>query len=222
MGSGNRQRIVLVHAVQVAMAPVEQAFQSLWPDTERVNLLDDSLSVDRAKSPHLSPEMFDRFSRLGNYARDIGADGILFTCSAFGECIEAVAKAMPFPVLKPNEAMFEAALDAGRDIGMIATFERSVPSLEAEFRALASARGSKAAVRSVCEPRAMAALQSGDMATHNALMAEAATRLGTPDVILLSQFSTSVAQAAVAARTGLPVLTSPGSAVAKMKLALGA
>ena len=51
---------------------------------------------------------------------------------------------------------------------------------------------------------------------------KAATRLGNPDAILLSQFSTSIAEAAVAARTGRPVLTSPGSAVAKMKLALGA
>lgn len=215
-------RIVLVHAVQVAMGPVEQAFQRLWPEAERVNLLEDSLSVDRGNSPELTPAMFERFQRLGSYARDIGADGILFTCSAFGEAIEAVAKASPIPVLKPHEAMFEAALDAGQDIGMIATFERSVPSLEAEFRALAKALGSTARIRSVFEPRAMAALQAGDVAAHNALMAEAATRLGTPDAVLLSQFSTSIAEAAVADRTGRPVFTSPGSAVAKMKRAFGA
>ncbi len=222
MTATSHHRIVLVHAVQVAMGPVEQAFQRLWPEAERVNLLEDSLSVDRGKSSDLTPAMFDRFARLGAYARDIGADGILFTCSAFGEAIEAVAKASAVPVLKPNEAMFEAALDAGQDIGMIATFERSVPSLEAEFRALAAARGSTARIRSVFEPRAMVALQAGDAATHNALMAEAATRLGRPDAILLSQFSTSIAEAAVADRTGRPVLTSPGSAVAKMKRAVGA
>jgi hypothetical protein len=53
-------------------------------------------------------------------------------------------------------------------------------------------------------------------------MAEAATRLPTCDAILLAQFSTSVAQEAVSARVSAPVLTSPGSAVAKMKAALGA
>jgi Asp/Glu/hydantoin racemase len=215
-----RHRIALIHAVQVAMAPVENAFQRLWPEAERVNLLDDSLSVDRGQEAALAPAMFDRFRLLGDYARAIGADGILFTCSAFGPAIEKVAAALPIPVLKPNEAMFEAALEQGTSIGMIATFERSVPSLEAEFRALAEARGSKAMIRTVCEPRAMAALQSGDEITHNALMAEASGRLAGVDAILLAQFSTSIAEQAVAARVTCPVLTSPGSAVARMRRAL--
>lgn len=217
-----RKRIVLIHAVAVAMDRVEQAFRRLWPEPERVNLLDDSLSVDRGQEADLSPAMFERFSRLGSYARDIGADGVLFTCSAFGEAIEAVARDATWPVLKPNEAMFEAALEAGTRIGMLATFERSVPSLETEFRALAVALGSPAKLRTVSVPDAMRALQAGDTATHNSLLAEAAPRLAGCDAILLAQFSTSVAEGAVAARVACPVLTSPGSAVIKMRRALGA
>ncbi len=220
MEPGKRPRIVLVHAVQVAMDPVEQAFRRLWPEAERVNLLDDSLSVDRGQAAELTPAMFDRFDRLGDYARDIGADGILFTCSAFGEAIEAVARAIPMPVLKPNEAMFEEALEAGRKIGLVATFERSVPMLEAEMRALAADRGKEVTLRAVCQPDAMRALQAGDAARHNALMAEAATQLAECDAILLAQFSTSIAYDAVTAKVRCPVLTSPGSAVAKMKRAL--
>jgi len=222
MTSGKRHRIVLVHAVQVAMAPVELAFQRLWPEAERVNILDDSLSVDRGQSPDLTPAMYDRFHRLGAYARDIGADGVLFTCSAFGEAIEAVARELPVPVLKPNEAMFEEGLDKGRSIGLIATFERSVPMLEAEMRDMAARRGQTVTLHAVCEPEAMHALQTGDEARHNALMAEAAGRLPQCDAVLLAQFSTSVAQQAVSQRIPVPVLTSPGSAVAKMKSALGA
>jgi len=219
---GGRRRIVLVHAVQVAMAPVEAAFQRLWPEAERVNLLDDSLSVDRGHQPDLTPAIYDRFRRLGDYARDIGADGVLFTCSAFGGAIEAVARALPLPVLKPNEAMFDEALDIGRSVGVIATFERSVPTLEAELHALAAQRGVPVTIRTVCEPEAMRALQAGDTATHNALMAEAATRLEGSDAVLLAQFSISIAGPAVAARVRCPVLTSPGSAVARMKRALSA
>jgi Asp/Glu/hydantoin racemase len=222
MQGSAQHRIVLIHAVQVAMAPIETAFRQLWPDAERVNILDDSLSVDRGLSPELTPAMFDRFHRLGAYARDIGADGILFTCSAFGEAIEAVAAELSIPVLKPNEAMFEEALGKGRRIGLIATFERSVPMLEAEMQEMAARNGQAVTLHAVCEPDAMRALQSGDAHRHNALMAEAATRLPPCDAVLLAQFSTSVAREAVEARITAPVLTSPGSAVAKMKRLVGA
>ncbi|MFV0295799.1 MAG: aspartate/glutamate racemase family protein [Hyphomicrobiaceae bacterium] len=218
MASAKRPRIVLIHAVQVAMAPIEAAFRDLWPLAERVNLLEDSLSVDRGAHAELTPAMFDRFDRLGQYARDIGADGILYTCSAFGPAIEKVARDhAPLPVLKPNEAMFEAALDAGDRIGLLASFERSVPSMVAEFKELAAAKGRKAAIETVCEPRAMPALQAGNAATHNALLADAAAKLSDCDAVLLAQFSTSIAAPAVSARLSCPVLTSPGSAVLKMK-----
>ena len=214
------KRIALIHAVTVAIDPVEAAFRELWPDAERVNVLDDSLSVDRAKTTELTPAIRDRIMRLAAYGRDIGADGVLFTCSAFGSAIEAAAKAARWPVLKPNEAMFEAALEAGGTIGLLATFERSIPSMEAEFRELAQARGSKARIKGIAVPEAMTALQKGDAATHNAMLADAVPRLGACDAIMLAQFSTSRAAAAVQQRTRVPVLTSPGTAVAKMKRAL--
>lgn len=216
------KRIALIHAVTVAIDPVEQAFRDMWPEVERVNILDDSLSVDRARSEQITPAIAERIARLGAYGRDLGADAVLYTCSAFGSAIEAVAKGAHWPVLKPNEAMFDAALAAGSRIGMLATFERSVPSMEEEFRELARQRGSSSTIHSVCVPEAMAALQNGDAATHNALLADAVMRLGACDAILLAQFSTSRAAAAVQARTRAPILTSPGTAVAKLKATLAA
>ena len=41
-------RIVLIHAVAVAVDPVAAAFADGWPEAELVNLLEDSLSRDRA------------------------------------------------------------------------------------------------------------------------------------------------------------------------------
>jgi Asp/Glu/hydantoin racemase len=217
-----RKRIALIHAVTVAMPPVSAAFAELWPEAELVNLLDDSLPVDRAKADDLTPALHRRITGLATYARDLGADGVLFTCSAFGTAIEAAARAAAWPVLKPNEAMFEAALHAGRRIGMLASFERSIPSMEQEFRELVQARGVDATLRSVCVPAAMPALQKGDAATHNAMLAEAAPQLADCDAVMLAQFSTSVAAPAVQARVKAPVLTSPGSAVRKMKALLRA
>ena len=210
-------RVGLIHAVAVAIEPVTDAFKQLWPEAELANLLDDRLSVDRAKDDGLSAEMFDRIGSLADYAENAGVGGILFTCSAFGEAIEQVAQRKNMPVLKPNEAMFEAALEHGDRIGMLTTFERSVASMEDEFRQLSGQRRPSATIETVCVPKAMAALQAGDETEHNTLLADAAAQLTHCDAIMLAQFSTSVARDAVADRIGGEVLTSPDAAVVKLK-----
>lgn len=198
-------RIVLIHAVTVAVEPVASAFETHWPEAEVVNLLEDSLSRDRAAQAELSPSMYARFEALTRYAVAIGANGILFTCSAFGEAIEAAREGVDLPVLKPNEAMFEASLRAGKKLGMLATFEPSVASMEQEFLQAARDAGSDASLQTICIADAMSALKSGDTATHNALLAEVAPAFAEFDAVLLAQFSTSRARDAVSDVLQCPV-----------------
>lgn len=215
-------RVSLIHAVAVAMPPVAAAFSALWPEARVANLLEDSLSPDRAAEGDLTPAMSARIAALVRYAAGAGADAVLFTCSAFGAAIEAVARELsPLPVLRPNEAMFGAALQAGRRIGMLATFGPSVASMEEEFAEAAGGRG--ATLDTVLVESAMMALRAGDGAAHDRLLAEAAPRLKGCDAVMLAHFSTSRAEAAVAAALpGLRVLTSPGAAVRALRARLGA
>jgi hypothetical protein len=103
-------RIALVHAVKVAIAPVEDAFRRHWPEAELSNLLDDSLSRDRNRDGALTPQLSRRIAALAQYGVDAGASAVLYTCSAFGEAIEAVKREQKVPVLRPNEAMLAEAL----------------------------------------------------------------------------------------------------------------
>jgi len=216
-----KTRIALIHAVTVAIEPVQEAFRQLWPEAECVNILDDSLSLDRERDGVLTEAMKRRIWVLAEYGAATGAAGILFTCSAFGEAIEAAAPRLPIPVLKPNEAMFEAALQTGRRVGMLATFSPSVASMEEEFRGMAEANGKRTTIETYCVPGAMAALKAGDGAEHDRLLAEAAPRFADCDAILLAHFSTSRAAPRVTALLDRPVLTSPSSAVAKLKTIIG-
>ena len=211
-------RIALIHATPAAVEPIRAAFAQAWPEPDLVNLLDDSLSRDRALTPDLTAAIYRRFDELGAYSVGIGADGILFTCSAFGPAIERVSKAVAIPVLKPNEAMFAEAMAIGGRIGMLATFEPSIPSMEAEFRADAGKAGAKVTLESVFVPDAMAALVGGDREKHDRLVADAASALAHCKAIMLAQFSMAPAAAELRqSMPGIPILTSPDSAVAAMK-----
>jgi hypothetical protein len=210
-GRLNQMRIALVHALKHSIAPIEASFAQAWPDARLMNLLDDSLSADLARDGQLTDTMTGRFLSLGRYATGTGADAILFTCSAFGPCVEVVARAhAPMPVLKPNEAMIEQAAARGRRIGLLATFAPTLASMPTEFPQPLEIVPKLAA-------GALAALDRGDRAEHDRLVAEASRDLQGCDLIALAQYSMAPAAALVAEASGRPVLTTPDSAVRKLK-----
>jgi hypothetical protein len=215
-------RIALIHALKHSIAPIEAAFAALWPEARLANLLDDSLSADLARDGALTPAMTERFLALARYARSAGADGILFTCSAFGPCIAACATALaPMPVLKPNEAMIEEALEAAGPrarIGLVATFAPTLASMPPEFAAAAPG----ATLVPCLAAAALDALNRGDPAAHDEAAARAAGAIADCDVIALAQFSLARAAPAIAAATGRPILTTPDSAVRKLRRLLAA
>lgn len=204
-------RIALIHALKHSIQPIESSFAKLWPQPRLMNLLDDSLSADLARDGRLSDAMTERFLALGRYVVSTGADAILFTCSAFGPCIEAVARAhAPMPVLKPNEAMIEQAARSGRKVGLLSTFPPTLVSMPREFLA------SVELVPKLAEG-ALAALDRGDRAEHDRLVVAASKDLRDCDVIALAQYSMAPAASAVEQASGRPVLTTPDSAVLKLK-----
>lgn len=207
-------RIALIHALSHSVAPINEAFERDWPEAVRMNLLDDSLSADLARGgKRLDETMHERFQRLAQYAVDTGALGILFTCSAFGPCIEEVARRHAgLPVLKPNEAMIEEVAQGQGRLGLIATFAPTLASMPAEFPQgtlleLALAEG------------ALDALNAGDTQRHDALIAEQAAALRERGCtrLALAQFSMARARAACEAASGLPVLTTVDSAVKALR-----
>ncbi len=210
-------RVALIHATRVAIDPVMGAFQDHWPEAEAVSLLDDALSVDRRKHEKLEAPMFNRISALAHYANTIGSDGILYTCSAFGEAIEKVADSQSIPVLKPNEAMFDNALALGENLVLIYTFEPAVAGMQSEFKINAAEKESKATLEVLFAQGALEALHQGDEAMHNELIAQKVSEVKQADAILLAHFSMARASSACRALTDQPILNSPEAAVKKMR-----
>ncbi|MDO4906003.1 MAG: aspartate/glutamate racemase family protein [Lautropia sp.] len=216
-------RITLIHAVTHSIAPINTQMERLWPEATRTNLLDDSLSVDLARVKRGFDEtMFTRFRELADYAKSTGTNGILFTCSAFGPYVDAVAKHLaPMPVLKPNEAMIADAVALLKKpgttgyqgkLGLMSTFDLALESMPAEFPA-----GFPLLPQMV--DGALHALNQGDTATHDHLIANAARQLAQRGctALALAQFSMARAKDVAQNASGLPVLTTPASAVAMLR-----
>ena len=210
-------RIALIHATRVAMDPIEKAARQLWPEAETISILEEGLSVDRQKTEELSPALWDRIVGLAKYAETTGPDGILFTCTAFGDAIEDAAGRSTLPIMKPNEAMFDAAFGFGDRIAMIYTFPPAAKGMEEDFKKAATARGSGAVLKTYLSDGALDAKRAGNDAEHDRLLARTARQIEDMDVILLAQFSMSDAADDVRRYCSLPVLTSPEAAITELR-----
>lgn len=210
-------RIAVIHATILSHQPVAEAFQRLWPKAMTTNLTDDSLSTDLAASGDLNENIFNRIASLTNYAADCGAQGILFSCSGFGAAIDAARQDLEIPVLKPDEAMIDDALSSGTRIVGLATFPPTISSLRTQLELAAAHRNLSPCIQVTYVPGALKALQSGHPQEHDALILQAVKELSDYDVLVLAQFSMARAYTAVSRVTDRPILTSPHSAVSRLR-----
>jgi hypothetical protein len=107
------KRVFLVHPTPLAMAPIDEAFKTLWPQAQTINVLDESLYTDIPQDGTLAPAIYDRVASLLRHCELSGADGILFSGSTFGPAVDKARIGMRVPVLRAEEAMMEQAVTLG-------------------------------------------------------------------------------------------------------------
>lgn len=216
------KRIFLIHATPVAIDSINEAFTRLWPEAQLSNLLEDSLSRDLAVAGSITDEMKQRFLALAQYAVQAQADGILFTCSAFGEAIDLCKKEIDIPVLKPNEAMIDDAISQASRIAIVATFPPAIDSMAEEFEEAARLAGRPLELTSFTCPKALEVLRSGDAALHDELVSHLVGKIECQELICFAQFSMVSAALGAKQVTELNILTTPDSAVLKLRALLEA
>jgi len=203
-------RIALIHGFAASMAPANAAFERLWPAPLRMNLLDDSLAADLERCGGVpDAALYGRFVRLADYASASGAQALVFTCSAFGACIDALVPLHPGKcVLKPNDALLQMAVDLPQPLGLLASFAPTLASMPAEFPP-------QVTLRTALAVGALEALQRGDRAAHDQAVVDAARELVQQGcrAIALAQISLAHTAEAVRQATGLPVVSTLESTV---------
>jgi hypothetical protein len=211
------KRVFLVHPTPLAMTPIDEAFKTLWPQAQTINVLDESLYTDIPQDGTLAPTIYDRVASLLRHCELSGADGILFSGSTFGPAVDKARTSMRVPVLRAEEAMMEQAVTLGERILLVCTAKRAMPVVRGTLDAAVKRAGVTRAISELWVKGARDAITSGDVATHDKLIAEQVMAAGDFDVIIFGQISM------VPSRTPLPpdiarrVVIGPEATVVRMR-----
>lgn len=217
-----RKRIFLVHPTSLAMPPVDEAFKTLWPEAQTLNLLDESLYADLAADGHLPPSLYERVARLLRHCEGSGADGVVFSGSTFGPAVEEGRKGMKIPVLRIEEAMMEQAVARGGSILLVSTQQRAMPVVRATLDQAVRAAGKSPPIKELWVPGARDAVISGDSERHDRLIAEQSAAAGPFDTVVLTMISMAPARAKMPKDLAARTLTSGETTVARMRELVGA
>ena len=207
-------RIAFLHTGAVNIAPFGELAAELLPGTTVVNYLDDRIVADLGDADRAA-SVPERVNDLVLAAAAGGADAVMLTCSSISELAAPAAAEAGIPVLRVDEAMADAAVQAGTRIRVLATLPTTCRPTLALIEERAALVDVEPELSSEVIEGAFAAVSSGDRATHDRLVGEAIQRAAAEaDVVVLAQ--ASMASAASAVRVDVPVLTSPRLGVERL------
>lgn len=215
-------RIVLIHALLESIAPAHAALKAEWPGAIVHDLLDTALLDDALAGASKPRDMENHMSLLLNVAFQ-GAPlhrptrGVLFTCSAFGQAIDATWAAFKLPIVNPTEAAIHAALDYGKDIVAVVSTAVATDGLRNDFERYAGAHNPGARLHVLAADGALAALRQQRREAHDEALLREIAQAGTADAILLPQFSTAHVAIAARQKTTTPIVTAPQAAVRSLR-----
>ncbi len=211
------KRVFLVHPTPLAMAPIDEAFKTLWPQAQTINVLDESLYTDIPQDGTLAPAIYDRVTSLLRHCELSGADGILFSGSTFGPAVDKARIGMRVPVLRAEEAMMEQAVTLGERILLVCTAKRAMPVVRATLDAAVKRAGAMRQISELWVKGARDAITSGDVATHDKLIAEQVMAAGDFDVIIFGQISMVPSRTPLPPDIGRRVVIGPEATVVRMR-----
>ncbi|MFE2282312.1 aspartate/glutamate racemase family protein [Streptomyces sp. NPDC059454] len=211
--------VAMIHAVPAAHRIAHEAFAQEFPQATVWNVLDDRLLVDANAADGLTDALRRRMLRLIGHVMDGGAQGLLLTCSSYGEVVDTARALWDVPVLKSDESMFKAAL-AGpyRRVAVVASVPPAVPAAVAQLEALVPAVRPDRPV-DIVTALSKDAAGAADPETAARHLAEALRAADGTDVdaVLLAQYSLTPARDALADLLGVPVLDGAGAAARELR-----
>jgi Asp/Glu/hydantoin racemase len=204
-----KRKVAIIHATQLAVKPMLDAFHTSAPDVEIIHLLDEGLLVAVNEQGGVTQPILNAFRGLLRKGVDCGVDGILLSCSAFSPYVEELETELPVPLVSVDGAMLQQALSLGERIGIVATVVAAGHTTARQLQEMAEKRGKEVTARVEIVTEAFEELKRGCGERHDELVKQGAEKLiPMSDVLVLAQLSMARAADSLAF-SPIPVLTSP-------------
>lgn len=207
--------LALIHTSPTLTPMFSALCEEQMPETTIFHMVDESLIKDTIREGRLRRVTMRRLLMMIESANLSGADAVMVTCSSIGAGVALGQQLFDFPVIRVDEAMAEAAVRAGRRIGVVATLRTTLEPTIALLREKAVEAGREIEiVDSLCDG-AFEAVLAGDVATHDRIVGHALLEdMRGVDVVVLAQASMSrVLKTLPPDALEMPVLSSPALAV---------
>lgn len=206
--------VVCVHTAMALVEPLTKTFAELLPEVNVNHIADSSLIKEVIANNEVTPAVRRRLLAYYNAAADAGADVVFNTCSSVGDVADYGDIYARIPVFRIDRPMAAEAVMKAERIGVISTLPTTLDPTCRLLLGEAAKAGRKVELVEGLADGAFAAGQSGDGATHDRLIAEAAQRIADRvDLFVLAQGSMARMEQRLSELTGKPVLSSPVSGV---------
>ncbi len=204
--------IGFLHTSPIHTHVFESLVAEIAPTARAVSVVDESLlELARAAGPDAVEVRKHVTTRIDELVAT-GVDAIVCTCSTIGAVAELLGEVHGVEIVRVDRAMAERAVEIGGRVVVLAALESTLDPTGRLLSDVAAAAGRTIELRAQLVPGAWDRFEIGDLDGYNSLVMEAiATAAAEADVIVLAQ--ASMAAAADAIVTGVPVLSSPRRAV---------
>lgn len=194
--------------------PLTKIFREVLPEVQLNHIVDDSLIQEVIANNKVTPAVSRRLLAYYMTAADSGANVVFNCCSSVGDVADLGNIIAPIPVFRIDRPMAMEAVNKAKRIAIISTLSTTLEPTRRLLEHCAEEAGKKVTLVDGLADGAFAAGQSGDSATHDRLIAEAATKIADQvDMFVLAQGSMARMEQRLAELTGKPVLSSPLSGV---------
>lgn len=203
-------KVVAVHTAMALVEPVTQIFRQWLPEVKLNHIADDSLIQEVIANNGVTTAVRRRLLSYYVAAADAGADVVFNTCSSVGDIADFGNRYAPIPIFRIDYPMAVKAVCEANRIGVISTLPTTLAPTRRLLERAAEEEGRRVNLVDGLAAGAFQAGQSGDGATHDRLIAEAAAKIANDvDLFVLAQGSMARMEQRLADITGKPVLSSP-------------